>query len=710
MRPHNPETRRERRLWCWAALICALLLALTALVTVAHGKVRVKRQVIDRLSQVKSICQRYDDYQLGITTKDLQSVINKVRTLSLYAGSEELASPELLAGYARNQDLSGILVLDAQGQVTGSADLDGRDITPLLGHILADRQFSEVLVYPVKVYAEQIELAGRIYDYAIVARQDASRAIVCYSDATLLQGDRYEITLRTMLDLDFLDEGEALVITDGSQVICASVPALEGLAVADCPIVNVVTDDLMSDDKELIELQNGHDTWYGQHDMYRSYYLYAFYSSASVFSRLLPNLIVAAGVCLILVLLFAVYLQYRRKEQLRADAERTALSNAAKTDFLRRMSHDIRTPINGIRGMAEIGLTGKGDGQQAQECFAKILSSSDFLLELVNNVLDMSKLEAGQAETDSEPFDLRDLLRSAQTIIASQAADAGLTLTCLPPEGEHFHLIGSPLNVQRIYQNIMSNAVKYNRPGGTITVSCRETDWDGQRAVFTFVCADSGVGMSPDFQARAFDTFAQEHKTARTTYSGSGLGLAIVKRTVDLLGGTISFVSREGEGTAFTVTLPLTADPDSAADSGKASEAPDKPSPAPDSLQGVRILMAEDNELNCEIATYMLSRQGAEVTAARDGQEALERFSASAPGSFDVILMDVMMPVMDGLESARAIRALDRPDAKTIPIFAVTANAFSDDVAASRESGMNEHLSKPLDFTQVAATIHRYLH
>ena len=336
-----------------------------------------------------------------------------------------------------------------------------------------------------------------------------------------------------------------------------------------------------------------------------------------------------------------------------------------------------------------------------QNCLSKILSTSDFLLELVNNVLDMSKLEAGEVETEHKPFDLRDVLQGAETVVSAQAADCGIVFTSDPPAGEHWHLLGSPLNIQRVLQNIMSNAVKYNRPGGSVHISCRETACENDTATFVFTCADTGIGMSPEFQARAFDTFAQEHKTARTTYSGSGLGLAIVKKTVELLGGKISFVSREGEGTTFTVTLPLTVD--------TSYHAP-APEPEPGArLDGVRILMAEDNALNREIATYMLEEGGALATAAEDGQQAVDCFAASTPSSFDIILMDIMMPVLDGLDADRAIHALDRADARTVPILAVSANAFSDDIAASRKAGMNGHLSKPLDFDRAAAVIAQYI-
>lgn len=387
------------------------------------------------------------------------------------------------------------------------------------------------------------------------------------------------------------------------------------------------------------------------------------------------------------------------QEQLRISMEEAEAANAAKTDFLRKMSHDIRTPINGIRGMAEIGKNSSKDLQQTKSYFKKILSASDFLLELVNDVLDMGKIELGEWKDEQISFDLRDMMQSAITVISIQAENTGIFVHCEALEGEHWLLKGNPLNVQRIFQNIMSNAIKYNRPGGSVRISCRETECDETWAMFEFVCEDTGIGMSEEFQKHAFEMFSQEHKTARTTYNGSGLGLAIVKKTVGFLNGTIDLVSKEGVGTTFTVRLPLKIDTEKYTIEEKNENG---------SIKGLNILLAEDNELNMEIASFVLDEQRAAVTEAKDGKQALDLFAASVPGTYDIILMDIMMPVMDGLEAARAIRSLERSDAKEIPIIAVSANAFADDIEESVRSGMNDHLSKPLDFENLFKMIYKY--
>jgi len=388
--------------------------------------------------------------------------------------------------------------------------------------------------------------------------------------------------------------------------------------------------------------------------------------------------------------------------QLQKTAEDARRANAAKTDFLRRMSHDIRTPINGIRGMVEISRHYAGDEVKQEECRQKIMDASGFLLDLVNNVLDMNKLESGEIQLDEIPFELEKLVRETNSVIEIQASERGVALHDHGVKAEHTHFIGSPVHLRQVIQNIESNAVKYTPEGGSVTVSCREVAAENGIATLEFVCTDTGIGMSKEFQQRAFEPFVQENTSARTAYLGTGLGLAITKELVERMGGTIDFQSRQGKGTTFVVQLPLRIDASACApqQAGTAQAA--------GTVQGAKVLLVEDNDLNMEIAQFLLESEGAEVTQAWNGREAVELFAASAPGSYDVILMDIMMPVMGGLEAARVIRAMKRPDAATVPIFAMTANAFQDDIQRSRAAGMNEHLTKPLDARELMAAIVRY--
>lgn len=384
--------------------------------------------------------------------------------------------------------------------------------------------------------------------------------------------------------------------------------------------------------------------------------------------------------------------------QLKKTAEDAERANIVKTDFLRRMSHDIRTPINGIRGMVEISRRYVGDEAKQEECREKIMTTSGFLLDLVNDVLNMNKLESGAVTLEEKPFNLRRMIREIVTTVEGQAWHENVQVSCKTLAWNHENLIGSPMHLHQVLQNVVGNAVKYNRPGGSVTISCEEKGFDGTTATFLFTCTDTGRGMSAAFQQHAFEAFAQEESGARTAYKGTGLGLPIAKELAEQMGGEIRFESELGVGTTFYITLPFRVDPNPPeAESAKPEQAA--------SIKGAHVLLVEDNELNMEISQYILEAAGVIVDQAWNGQEAVRRFSESEPGTFDCILMDVMMPLMDGLEATRTIRAMQRPDAATIPIVAMTANTFSEDEQRSREAGMNLFLNKPVDSGKMLQTV-----
>lgn len=791
---------------------------------------------------MKTNCQKYDDYEIGLITADLQSMINKINVLRKYMQVQVQSYWQMMGGslseFAKNQYLSGIILLNEQLEIVENIDVENKENKELLQELRLSSQLEQILDYPQKIYADCLETEGRNYQYAVASRTDEPGIIICYLDTAKYNKDKYEISLSNLLDMGANEENAVVVVADGETILYSNRQKLQDLEVDEWPVLDVISRDMLPENENLIELRYNAKTWWGMKDQYRDYYLYVFYQVELFGYDLAQNLSIALGVYLVVAFGVLMFVQKREKErirqlekehhmlasiasiydvnlllnlegntwetilqttameealngisktdemlrvfcdklmmesarekfleftdphtlserlkerdflgysfeavrqkwyqvllipkvrnaenevtkviflirnvteqtkkemayqeQLRISMEEAEAANAAKTDFLRKMSHDIRTPINGIHGMAEIGKNSSKDLQQTKSYFKKILSASDFLLELVNDVLDMSKIELGEWKDEQISFDLRDMMQSAITVISTQAENTGIFVHCEALEGEHWLLKGNPLNVQRIFQNIMSNAIKYNRPGGSVRISCRETECDETWAMFEFVCEDTGIGMSEEFQKHAFEMFSQEHKTARTTYNGSGLGLAIVKKTVGFLNGTIDFVSKEGVGTTFTVRLPLKIDTEKYAIEEKIENA---------SIKGLNILLAEDNELNMEIASFVLDEQGAAVTEAKDGKQALDLFAASVPGTYDIILMDIMMPVMDGLEAARAIRSLERSDAKEIPIIAVSANAFADDIEESVRSGMNDHLSKPLDFEKLFKMIYKY--
>ena len=376
-------------------------------------------------------------------------------------------------------------------------------------------------------------------------------------------------------------------------------------------------------------------------------------------------------------------------------------ANAAKSLFLSNISHDIRTPINGIRGMIEIAEHYATDFTKQAECRRKIWEASGYLLDLLSSVLDLSKLELGHISLEEKPFELSRLLSEVRTVGHMKADSVGVHFELLEDGGLPEHLLGSDVCLKRILLNLVNNGVQYNREGGQVKLTCRSLGEENGRPVVEFVCADNGRGMSEEFQKHAFDAFTQENAgTARTEYKGSGLGLAIVKDLVGRMGGTIGLKSKLGEGTTFTVRLPFIL---------RETEAPDEVFSESDKalLVGKRVLLAEDNELNMEIAQFLLENAGMQVSPVGNGKEAVELFVSSDEGFFDLVALDVMMPVMGGLDAARAIRALARQDATRVPIVAMTANAFEDDVRRSIDAGMNAHIVKPLDGAKMLAVMAR---
>lgn len=380
--------------------------------------------------------------------------------------------------------------------------------------------------------------------------------------------------------------------------------------------------------------------------------------------------------------------QYQKK--LKEIAEEAKKASVAKTDFLRRMSHDLRTPINGIRGMLTISERNIDDIEKIKECHKKIWRASDYLLNLINDVLDMNRLESGQLSLEQKAFDMKDIWRDIDDVIGTQANEKGIEIVAGAYKIEHTKVIGSPLYLKQILMNIGNNAVKYTNAGGKITISCVEKQLTDQNTSYYFVIADTGIGMSPEFQEHAYEVFSQEKSQVARGYVGTGLGLAITKQLVDLLNGKIEFTSKQGKGTTFVIELPFKLD-FSKEDSMERGEE------ASCDLNGKKFLLVEDNELNMEISKYILEEEGATVDTALDGKQAVEQFSKSQEGEYCLILMDIMMPVMNGYEATKIIRKMDRADAKSIPIFAMSANAFPEDIKESIKAGMNRHLSKPLE-------------
>ena len=390
----------------------------------------------------------------------------------------------------------------------------------------------------------------------------------------------------------------------------------------------------------------------------------------------------------------------RERERLQVAYEKADLESRAKTEFMNRMSHDIRTPINGICGMVDVGDHYSNDLQKQADCRKKIREASNILLELINEVLDMSKLESGEILLEEKPFDVYKTINDVMDLVSRQADERGIKVE-QTIEIEHRKLLGSSLYLKRMLMNILSNAVKYNKDYGNIDLSCKEIpSHSTESTMLEFTCRDTGIGMSSGFKEHVFESFAREQKGGASKFGGTGLGMTITKNLAEKMGGTITFESERDKGTTFVLRVPFKIDLD--ADKHK-----EQKNVSERSIKDLNILLVEDNELNMEIAEFLLQNEGAQVTKAWNGQEAVEIFEKSRSGEFDVILMDIMMPVMNGYEAAKIIRSLDRKDAKVVPIIAMTANAFTEDKLKAKEAGMDEHIAKPVDVKLLVKVISR---
>lgn len=381
--------------------------------------------------------------------------------------------------------------------------------------------------------------------------------------------------------------------------------------------------------------------------------------------------------------------------------EKVRRANSAKSEFLSHMSHDLRTPINGIMGMLAIQEKCQDDADRQRECREKIRVSAEHLLSLVNDVLQVSKLDSGRPTAAAEPFDLHDTLESCVAILSAQAEEAQVRMVLEEVDLRHSRLIGDSLHLKQILMNVIDNAIRYNRPKGSVFIQVKETSFRKGAATYLFVIEDTGIGIGEDFKKHMFEPFTQEHQGARTKYNGVGLGLSIVKKLVDQMDGSIKVDSQIGRGSVFQISLTIQVD------QAWIAHPVEENRNVRSNIAGMRVLLVEDNEINCEIVEFMLTDAGVAVVTASDGKAAVDAFAASEPGSVDCVLMDLMMPVMSGYEAARVIRGLERPDAKTVPIIALSANAFEEDIALAKDAGMNEHLAKPVDINKMFQVMSR---
>ena len=702
MKENSRDARLLIRLVSILILVGLIITVFVSVVTTETDKNDTKNRMNTILSYVKKQCVRYEEIASGETTKALYDLIDTAIEIREDQKLGENCTTEYLRDVVLKKRLTGLLVSDlTDSSKTLYYSNDGIKAEDWYS---ITQKFSNISANPNKSYSERYTGSdGYYYDYAMVARSDKKGAVLCYRRHRMDVVEGAQLSLETLLHGYSFERDGVIVVTDGTTVIASNFPEKEGTLAKQCSVVRKIR--LFRERDTLIKVKED-DVYYGMRTSTQKYFIYAYLPESEVFTN--RSLIMSYTLSLYLVFVVVLLivrqrmLQIRHLEQEKQDEiykkEKERLANDAiranevKTDFLRRMSHDIRTPINGIRGMVQIGEYYYDDPEKQKECREKIWGASGYLLDLVNDVLDMSKLQADEMEWKDEQFVFTDLLNEIMTLMSFQAKEHGITMSAQPWSITHDNLWGGKVQLKRIFMNLITNAIKYNKPNGSVLVSCRETGFKEGRASFRFVCADTGIGMDEQFVKIMYEPFSQEKRFHGKMSEGVGLGLSIVKKLVESAGGTISVDSKKGEGTSFTVDLSFeTLDEEN-------KLAPDLPSePDGKKLAGCNVLVAEDNELNFEIVEFILKVEGANVIAATDGKQAVDIFAKSEEGSIDVILMDVMMPVMDGLTAVREIRTLSRVDATTVPIIAMTANAFADHVENAREAGMDAHVAKPID-------------
>lgn len=692
----------NKYIWVLMLVLGVFVMAVTALIG-GNSSIRNAQQTAQRtLQYLQNQCISYRDIVAADRLKSLVRLTEQAQEVAEREGMVgQNRSNEELARYAQRQRVTCVLVLDKDLEIefSSGADMDWSDY-------YTNEAIRSVMDYPEKIFARRLTRDGAVYDIAAVARVENPGVVFCVrlQSNTIIASYRASIESLLAGYETLLNERIYTYITDGEKIIGSSDNGQWNLPVDSVPLITAL--EQADSGRCLTKLDCG-GTFFGMRGMYQKYSLYVFLPADFVFAQTENMLISAFGVyavAVMVVVLLLVRLGQDRKrrelayqKQLEKEVERATAADQAKTHFLRSMSHDIRTPINIIMGMLEIIGRNLEDVTLVQSCREKAQTAARYLLALVNDVLTLNRPK--QEALGKTPYCLTSELHELLDISHAQAESAGVVLTVMDLTLEHERFTGDPLYMRQICQNIIGNAIKYNHPGGWVRCSFRESrDADGVCRL-KFVCEDNGVGMSETFQRHMFEAFAQENSDRGSLSGGVGMGLAVVKKLVDERGGTIQVDSARGQGTRFCVVLPMMpseAEPEAALPDAAAS------------IAGRRLLVAEDNELNREIAVYLLQEAGAVVDQAADGKEAVEMFAASAPGTYDAVLMDVMMPELDGLSATRAIRGMDRPDAQ-LPIIAMTANLFEEDVAACLAAGMDAHIPKPLEAGQMIRTIAEWL-
>ena len=658
-------------------------------------------KLVKIVNYVKVQCSTYTHYNEASESKSLLRMIESCRQLQTNIQMEMDAGKPLDEAFLKDNLstlwMDGILVLDENGNIGSSYSTDDAMLKQVYKYVSKDIVL-DYMNYEERTYSQRIELDdGAHIDIATCARSDARGIVVTYYYTSAYFAQNYNLTLQNLLKGYSKKSDGTILVSDQGSIIASNDKSLLQDSTKKNEIIQILKEN--KDSKHIYHFNSKGAGYYGIMLKQSNYYIFAYIPDSVVFESFIVETIAITFIYLIFVLVLR-YISHRNnlvrlakeqerekayQEELLRAAKKAEAANIAKTEFLQRMSHDIRTPINGIIGMVEVGDYYSKDIEKQADCREKIRYASNTLLELVNEVLDMSKLESGEVVLEEVGFNIDQLSDETVVILEEVAKERNIQIIREGRSIAHPYLIGSPTHVKRVLMNVLSNAVKYNRDNGSIYISYKELESNKPGySIFEFTCRDTGIGMSKEFQERIFEPFAQEHMGSRSKYVGTGLGMPIAKSLVEKMGGTIEFTSQESVGSQFVIRIPFKIDEEHKTEAVKEATSA--------SIEGLRVLLVEDNELNMEIAKFIIENEDANVTCATNGKEAVNIYKKS-PEFFDIILMDIMMPEMDGYEATKVIRSLD----SKIPIVAMTANAFTEDKIKAKKAGMNAHLSKPLD-------------
>ena len=730
----NKKKTVHKNTWIYLieVLIGVVVMGCVFLIAVNIDMAETEAHLSSTIGYIKEQYTQHKRLNLASETKSIMRMIESAHQIQRQVDdyysqtSKHELTEDVIAEFAEENYVSGVLILDSAGKVTLQYYRDDNGVSEATGY-LDSGSLMQVIEVPEKSYAVRLSCPDGAYvDLAAIGMTDRTGIIVVYYYSPADYVNAFSNSVESLLSGYSLERDGTIVVSSGKQIVASNNAELIGKSTDDITILRKIREAATSD--KLVHAKSDDSSLsrnFGLMEHGRDYYVYAYMPESDVFNTTFQNMLYSLIIYIIILIVvnmgrWRTAHDYReeqmqiqeeyterlknKNDQLKEALDQADRANAAKTSFLARMSHDIRTPLNGIIGLLAIDENHPDDIDLIRENQKKMKISANHLLSLINDVLQMSKLESDEIPFVYEPINLDELSRDVLTIVEQRAADAGITLEYdkTVDRIELKNVYGSPLHLRQIFLNIYGNCIKYNKVGGKVETKCTCLGVKDDIVTYQWIIQDTGIGMSKEFLQHIFEPFAQERSDARSVYNGTGLGMSIVKQLIDRMNGTITVTSEPGVGSTFVITLPFEITEE------QTQQQEEKTTTVSSELGNLHLLLVEDNELNAEIAKTLLSDQGYTITMAYDGKQAVEAFEQNPPDTFDAILMDVMMPVVDGLTATRMIRDMDRPDAKEIPIIAMTANAFDADVKRCLDAGMNGHLAKPLQMDRIIAMLGKF--